>query len=176
MASARATASTHAEKLSGWNGVILIEIKLKNRNEGEGCMLNYEKFKEKLIEMVQSELGKGISVHCAAMEGNDRMMKEGVVLEGKTEPFSLCIHLDELYKNYLRTGNIQMCVRLVVKLERMNGSVNYNAMLDTWENLKSRIFIKLVNSKRNQKRLRNLSHSDFHDVSLLCYVTVCELQ
>lgn len=59
------------------------------------------------------------------------------------------IHLKELYEIYLKDDDIQICVDYILEISKTRKQVEIQMLVGTWEEKKTQISMRLINSEWN---------------------------
>ncbi len=143
-------------------------------------MMNYETFKQRVLDtfidyLPVSYRNKILSVQ--SIEKVNRVV-EGLSFSSKDTNVSAVIYINDMYQEYLESGDLKKT--LADAAERLvEGDCTSRRILPlvqplNEEEIKSRIFFRLINAERNKPLLKKVPHRDYLDLSVIYQVMVSE--
>ena len=134
-------------------------------------MMEYEVFKEVVQGTFLSympESYQGMEVRINPVEKVNRKL-DGLSLLSKDEKcvVSPTIYINDMYENYLRTGDLRKTLREAAKA--VDAAFKDAVMIPSLDisTAKDKIIFQLVNTKQNEDMLKNLPHREFQDLSII---------
>jgi len=132
----------------------------------------YKKFQEELINAIQERIKDGnIAVH--NVKKNNGIELIGITISQNDQNAVPTIYLDEYFENYCNGQSMEQTVDEIMEVyERYRLKEQLDlSFLDHYEPVRERIFLKAVNTEKNQELLKEVPHKDFMDLSLIPYFT-----
>lgn len=136
--------------------------------------MDYKNFLRVVEKQIKQRMTEGMTASLYKEGKNNGTKRVGIAIKEPEAMSSPIIYLEEFYQNYCNGQPIIQIVDEILDLYNDNKSgkellLNPNDIL-TYENVKSRIMIKLINTERNGSYLENAPHKSFMDMSLIFYV------
>lgn len=128
--------------------------------------MNYNDFKENLKEMVNHGLGRGLRASFSMVEKNNGKKEESITFYTEGARFHPTISLENLYEICRKSGDIWIGIQQFLELANTRGQSEVNENLRSWEKVKGKLSIRLVNYAWNRGRLRKMPHKRFHDLAV----------
>lgn len=136
-------------------------------------MMGYEQFKTKLHKKVQKEMGGHANVKCIMVRRNNQVDREELSCEIHGRNATPAIPLEEFYNRYLENG-MDWCVYAAVNIFESGDAISKEELFQTWNAVKKKIRIELVNHAWNEETLETVPHRDFLDLAISFKVRMCE--
>lgn len=136
-------------------------------------MMGYEQFKTELHSRVQKEMGNCAKVQFVMVRKNNQVDWEELSCEMPGRNATPAIPLKEFYNRYLEKG-MEWCVCVTVNVFETGDSVSKEELFQTWDAVKGKIWIELVNHAWNGETLETVPHRDFLDLAFIFRVRMCE--
>jgi hypothetical protein len=133
--------------------------------------MDFNVFVEEIVDLLQERMGEDYDVTVTEVTKNNDVTLTGVVMMKKTENISPTIYLEEPYEEYQAGAKMEELIAKIVACyeERMpDANLNMDFFQD-FEQVKNRIFYKLVNYEKNKKRLETLPHYKWKDLAIVFY-------
>jgi hypothetical protein len=133
--------------------------------------MDFNVFVEEIVDLLQERMGEDYDVTVTEVTKNNDVILTGVVIMKKTENISPTIYLEEPYEEYQAGAEMEEVIEKIVACyeERMpDANLNMDFFQD-FEQVKDRIFYKLVNYEKNKKRLETLPHYKWKDLAIVFY-------
>lgn len=128
--------------------------------------MDYNRYKEALKERVEEQL-ENVEVQYMEVVDNNDTKKEMLALETKDDPVIMRIHMDDIYKQYVATQDLEESKKQVVLLYRSRKQIPEEWMDYSWEQIRSRIRIRLVRLKGNEEFLKNRPYKEVLDMTMI---------
>ncbi len=134
-----------------------------------------EDIKRGIEEIVREKLEDGVVVVRNVMKNNNVSMK-AVSITRKGENATPTIYLKDYYKEYELGKSIESICNEIFEIymdgiDRFKKSVNMDEFSD-FDQIKEKIFYKIINFEMNKKLLRELPHFKFHDLAIIFFIMV----
>lgn len=136
-------------------------------------MLSYKLFKEivkdKFKEYLPEEYQNCKLIFRQVEKVNGTM--DGIILVGETR-VAPCMYINHLYEEYRDNEKVDTILRkaAVSMVEGLKKGPDLNSF--NYESAKDNIYMKLINTSKNQPILENCPHRKFNDLSIVYYVAV----
>lgn len=134
--------------------------------------MNYRNFTEQVKNEVVKKLGEDSFVQLHQETKNNGEKRMGLLIRTLETNIFPIIYLEEYYESYKNGKNIEEIAEEIQHFFfkiRKNESWNGRELL-TYENVKDRIGIRLINTNRNCEILKSIPHIKFWDLSAVFYV------
>lgn len=136
-------------------------------------MLSYKLFKEIVEDKFKAYL-PGEYQNCKLIFRQVEKVngtKDGIILVGETR-VAPCIYINHLYEEYRKHEQLDTILRkaAVSMVEGVKRGPELNSF--NYESAKDNIYMKLINTSKNQPILENCPHRKFNDLSIVYYVAV----
>lgn len=132
--------------------------------------MNYEEFKESLIDNVRERVGQGVTIRTDVVSKNNGKQKEGIIVELGNTIFPI-IYLDDLFDKYNNGWSIKEIVEMIMSLYLSSSddvkdkvSILLNG---EWEKVKDTIEVCVINKEWNTEQLKRLPHVEYLDLALV---------
>lgn len=135
--------------------------------------MNYEDFIYEVCGRLKDRLGEDYIVYPEeVIKSNDTIMKGVMITNNKVSTRTVpIIYLDEYYKKYKSTNDIDGCVESIIKMYKEATHKNMDEMIIDvfdWNKVSSRIYPIIMSKKMNNKLLKNLAYTTYLDL-VVCY-------
>lgn len=135
--------------------------------------MNYEDFIYEVCGRLKDRLGEDYIVYPEeVIKSNDTIMKGVMITNNKASTRTIpIIYLDEYYKKYKSTNDIDGCVESIIKMYKEATYKNMDEMIIDvfdWNKVSSRIYPIIMSKKMNSKLLKNLVYTTYLDFAV-CY-------
>lgn len=143
-------------------------------------MQTQKEFTESIIKEVENIMGNGYNVKVLGTEKiNMGRLHALVILKGGVN-FSQNFYIEELYRDY-QSGRMTIremagriassCYNNTDSIEELKGLGKY---INDKEWAEERLFLQLINSRKNKSLLENSVHMDFNGLSLVLYILAAD--
>lgn len=129
--------------------------------------MDYNEFRNKLLQHVKSKLK---NAEIRNYTKSNSIEREGIFIQDTEKNCIPLIHLDDLYELYKLTGDMECIAEIVFEISRTSRNIDVRATIGSWENVQSRLAVRLINTVWNQKFLQTLPHREYMDLSLVAYM------
>ena len=121
-----------------------------------------------------NETAQDVSVSIHTAQKNNGVMLSGLTFSQKGYNASPTIYMDNYYTEYIAGRDINEIGDGLLSLYYENDlATNYDiSFFDDFGYIKDRLFIKLINRKKNEDFLKQAPHEDFLDLSIVAYVRI----
>lgn len=132
-------------------------------------MMDYEIFKDVVTEKFLSYMPKdyqGMEVKVALVEKVNRKLDGLQLLENGEKIDSPTIYINDIYDEYLRTGDLQESLQNAADaLDRVFKEEPVSPL--DMRKAKDNIIFQLVNTVQNEDMLKKMPHREFQDLSII---------
>lgn len=137
--------------------------------------MNYETFKTKLLEAIDTQAGKEVRIHVEKVQKNNGTWKECLLLARKNSHVVPAIHLDNLYErtdgqpvdfDELAENLLNFC-----QSEARGVEEKMHAISDFYQ-ARDHIYARVINKKRNEDMLADVPHETVLDLAVVCYYEI----
>ena len=136
--------------------------------------MSYEEFKKKLLRMLRERLSDSIKSEIIPVNKNNGIMKETVAIENGIDGLQPLVYVESLYDQYCIGADLSICVSFVVGLYRAMPDLHMEQYFETWEAVKPRITVRVVNWEWNKNELRDIPHKKYMDLAVYCRVVLAQ--
>lgn len=138
--------------------------------------MNFDLFKESLIQILQESLGEEYTIFTDTVIKNNGVELTGMIIKEKDNNASPTIYIDELYKEYQRGVSLKKLadtVQQIYKENQYEEEVNLQKFKN-YESAKEKIVYKLIGEEKNKKLLQSIPHRVFSNLAIVFYYVVDE--
>lgn len=128
--------------------------------------MSYNEFTNNLKAMVKHGLSRGLKASFSLVEKNNGKKEESITFYTEGARFHPTISLENLYGICTESGDIWIGIQQFLELANTRGQSEVNENLRSWEKVKGKLSIRLVNYAWNRGRLRKMPHKRFHDLAV----------
>ena len=136
--------------------------------------MSYEEFKKQLLGMLRERLRDSIKSEIIPVNKNNGIMKETVGIENGIDGLKPLVYVESLYDQYCIGAGLSTCVSFVVGLYHAMPDLHMEKYFETWEAVKSRITVRIVNWEWNKDELRDIPHKKYMDLAVYCRVILAQ--
>lgn len=136
--------------------------------------MSYEEFKKQLLGMLRERLRDSIKSEIIPVNKNNGIMKETVGIENGIDGLKPLVYVESLYDQYCIGADLSACVSFVVGLYHAMPDLHMEKYFETWEAVKSRITVRIVNWEWNKDELRDIPHKKYMDRAVYCRVILAQ--
>lgn len=133
--------------------------------------MNYEEFKENILQAVKEKLGEDYSVRIFSVRKNNGLLLDNLSIQKKGAMVSPCIYLEYVYERFRDGLAMEDAADQIIAYyhasmpKHFDPESYFNA-----ESIRSHLFCRLVNTERNKKLLDECPHLQFLNLSVLFYL------
>ena len=131
------------------------------------------KFIEELFYELSCQLGKEFEMKQKRVWKNNGASYEGLVIEKLEEELSQVVSLDNCYEDFRAGISVQEISEQILKEYRKAvGNVSLLSQQDIWsyERIKDRLYVEMVNRKWNEQYLEHKYYVPFLDLAVVYYI------
>lgn len=136
--------------------------------------MSYEEFKKRLLGMLRERLRDSIKSEIIPVNKNNGIMKETVGIENGIDGLKPLVYVESLYDQYCIGADLSACVSFVIGLYRAMPDLHMEQYFETWEAVKPRITVRIVNWEWNKDELRDIPHKKYMDLAVYCRVILAQ--
>ena len=131
------------------------------------------KFIEELFYELSCQLGKEFEMKQKRVWKNNGVSYEGLVIEKLEEELSQVVSLDNCYEDFRAGISVQEISEQILKeYRKAAGNVSLLSQQDRWsyERIKDRLYVEMVNRKWNEQYLEHKYYVPFLDLAVVYYI------
>ena len=131
------------------------------------------KFIEELFYELSCQLGKEFEMKQKRVWKNNGVSYEGLVIEKLEEELSQVVSLDNCYEDFRAGISVQEISEQILKeYRKAAGNVSSLSQQDIWsyERIKDRLYVEMVNRKWNEQYLEHKYYVPFLDLAVVYYI------
>ena len=131
------------------------------------------KFIEELFYELSCQLGKEFEMKQKRVWKNNGVSYEGLVIEKLEEELSQVVSLDNCYEDFRVGISVQEISEQILKeYRKAAGNVSLLSQQDIWsyERIKDRLYVEMVNRKWNEQYLEHKYYVPFLDLAVVYYI------
>lgn len=134
--------------------------------------MNYNNFCESIKKEVANQLPRH-TVEIQEMGKINSVKRIGLVIQEKNKNVSPIIYLEEYYQEYLRRNKFHEIAKEIVLFYKnvKDGKFDTEKLMN-FEDIKNKIGLKLINTKKNKEFLKTVPSIPFLDLSIIFYVLI----
>ncbi len=135
--------------------------------------MDKNKFVEKLFYVLSCQLGKEFQLKQKRVWKNNGTSYEGLVIEKLEEELSQVVSLDNCYEDFRAGISVQEISEQILKeYRKAAGNVSLLSQQDIWsyERVKDRLYVEMVNRKWNEQYLEHKYYVPFLDLAVVYYI------
>lgn len=136
--------------------------------------MNYCEFQSYICDRVKERLGEDYTISIYSVLKNNSLELEALMIQSKTENICPTIYLEKYYGDYCNGSTIDEIVDAILALydsareQTPSMDMNYFA----FEDVKSQIYFRLINNKKNKQLLQNVPHKKNLDLAITFHCLV----
>lgn len=141
------------------------------RREWERGKMDFKVFVENIVDLLQKRMGKGYEIRVTKVTKNNGIELTGVILMGESDNISPTIYLEGLFAEYQAGTTIEKLADKIIDFyqkQMPDGGLNMDFFKD-YEQVKDRIYYKLVSFDKNRKLLETIPHYRWNDLAIIFY-------
>lgn len=136
--------------------------------------MSYEEFKKQLLRMLRERMRDSIKSEIIPVNKNNGIMKETVGIENGIDGLKPLVYVESLYDQYCIGADLSTCVSFVVGLYHAMQGLHMEQYFETWEAVKPRITVRVVNWEWNKDELSEIPHKKYMDLAVYCRVVLAQ--
>lgn len=138
--------------------------------------MDFNVFVENIVDLLQKRMGDAYEIKATKVTKNNDIELTGVMIMRESDHISPTIYLEGLYEEYQNGAAIERLAENMMTFynEHMpDNDLNLDFFMD-FEQVRDRIFYKLVSYEQNSKLLEKLPHYRWHDLAIIFYYAMEE--
>lgn len=139
--------------------------------------MNYKEFKEQLEKELSkiSEQGN-YSIEFDSFLKNNGQKLDGVIIKQKDNDIAPVVYLDQFYNEFLKGRSVSDIAREIFLLagKGMEAISKEQVPQMTWESIKDRLYVTVINAEANEDLLVNTPHRRLEDLAIVPKIRVTE--
>ena len=134
----------------------------------------FDKFTVKIQKAMENHYGDEYIVNIKEVNKNNGLLIHGLTVMKKSEMVCPTIYLESFYERYNEGESLSDIVMEIIEILRVSDEYKPEGLdsFNEYEQVKSRLIIKLINKRFNEKLLENIPYRDFCDLAIVCMVEV----
>ena len=135
--------------------------------------MDKNEFIKKLFYVLSCQLGKEVEMKQKRVWKNNGAFYEGLVIEKLEEELSQVVSLDNCYEDFRAGISVQEISEQILKeYRKAAGNVSLLSQQDIWsyERIKNRLYVEMVNRKWNEQYLEHKYYVPFLDLAVVYYI------
>ncbi len=138
--------------------------------------MNFELFKESVIQLIKKKLGEEYRVFADDVMKNNGIVLTGIIIQEPNNNASPTIYINSFYEDYLRGVSVKQIADAICEIYTQNRYIKSVDMsrFTSYEEAKRQIAYKLVHYDKNRKLLEDIPHRQFYNLALVFYYIVTE--
>lgn len=136
--------------------------------------MNYEEFKEELLRILRERLRDSGKFDIIPVNKTNGVLKETVGIENSIDGLRPLVYVESLYEQYCLGADLSTCVGFVIGLYRSMTGVHMEQYFESWEEVKQKIVVRLINWEWNKDELVYIPHKKYLDLAVYCRIILAE--
>lgn len=138
--------------------------------------MDFNVFTDNIVNVLQQRMGHEYDVKVTKVTKNNDIELTGVVLMKESDNLSPTIYLDGLFEEYQDGAYIEDLAEQIIRLykEQLPAGRLDMDFFRNFEQVKDRIFYKLVSYNKNRKMLEKLPYYKWNDLAIIFYYAMEE--
>ena len=133
--------------------------------------MDYDEFKERLLDELKERLRKSIRAEIIPIRKNG-VIREAVGMEEGLNMMKPLVYVENLYDQYCLGAALSTCVGFVMGLYNAIPEFQAEQYFETWEEVKPKITIRLVNWEWNRDELTEIPYQKYLDLAVYCRIVL----
>lgn len=130
-------------------------------------MLSFKDFTNEVLEKLKERLGYKYNFQVTEVEKNNNVKKIAILAREHEESSSIVVYVEDYYEEYINGVCIEQIVYSMSAFIQSNHiEINVEEIKD-YEQIKDRLFFRLINYEANKASLRNVPHIKYLDLSII---------
>lgn len=131
--------------------------------------MDYDEFKERLLGELRERLRKSIRAEIIPVNKNG-VIREAVGMEEGLNEMKPLVYVENLYDQYCIGAALSTCAGFVMGLYKAIPEFHAEQYFETWEEVKPKITIRLVNWEWNRDELTEIPYQKYLDLAVYCRI------
>lgn len=140
--------------------------------------MTFNEFTEKILIKIDERLWPEEEAVFKKIKKNNDLVLSGIVIRERGKNIAPTIYIDDFYKKYRKCKeyNIDIVVRDILNLAREKRNIDCFdvGFYENYENIKSNMYLKLINKEMNEKLLSEIPYKSFLDLVQVVYCDVSD--
>ena len=135
--------------------------------------MDFNEFKETIIKYLKEDYGEE-NITCKEYRKNNSSIRTGITVRRDKINIFPMVYLENYYEELDKGRDIEeiaQMIALTLKKAELDEVFDVEFITD-YENIKDKVFIKVINTEKNKELLESVPHFDYLDVSIVFYVGV----
>ena len=135
--------------------------------------INITEFAQEVVKEIEKKIPDAEVTVREVVKTNDTVL-HGVTIMEKSSNIAPTIYMDDFFEAYLNGDvTVEQIVDRIIEITNDRPAISFDkdSVMD-FENAKSRLRIKLVNTKKNEQFLQDVPHTEFLDLSAIYQLLV----
>ena len=138
-------------------------------------MLSYSEFKDAVASSIKNYLNESYqdaTISIVPVLKNNNLRLDGLTIRRKDEAVCPNVYINGMYDQYKDGRELEDILSDIARIRQSHGGpLNLDvAAITDWEQVKTKVLIKLVNSALNAEYLEGKPHKDIADLSAIYYI------
>ena len=132
--------------------------------------MGIEEFCEEVINELQELVSTDTDIQMQKVYKNNGLCLDGIVIRYVNEICTPQIYVNDYFQSYQNgKKSITQIAKEVLKLRKSMEREKIDPITDLrWENIKDKVFCRLVNLQMNQKKIEHIPHRTYLDFAITC--------
>ena len=147
-------------------------------------MMVFEDFTKKLVNRMETRLGKGYRIQVKDTLKNNSIVEHQLMLRKNGSSVVPAIYLQEQYELYMKQPDEErldwIIENILASYEQQEKEMDEVSKLSNkllhYEHVKDNILFKLINTEDNEELLMQVPHISYLDLSIVFYVSISETE
>ncbi len=135
--------------------------------------MDFNEFKETIIKYLMEDYGEE-NITCKEYRKNNSSIRTGISI--RKDKINICptVYLENYYEELDKGRDIEEIASMIAHtLKQAEFTKDFDVEYITdYENIKDKVFIKVINTEKNEELLEGVPHFNYLDVSIVFYVGV----
>ncbi len=133
--------------------------------------MGYDEFKEQLLDELKERLRKSIRAEIIPISKNG-VIREAIGMEEGLNEMKPLVYVENLYDQYRLGAALSTCAGFVMGLYNAIPEFHVEQYFETWEEVKPKITIRLVNWEWNRDELTEIPYQKYLDLAVYCRIVL----
>lgn len=136
--------------------------------------MDIREFAEELRELLLGRMTEIKDIKIEKCLKNNSVALTGLIFSEETSNVCPTIYVDGYFKQHNAGRSIESIIEEIIReyrRSRLHPQIDVNFIRD-WEQVKSMVAYKLINTEQNQELLQNIPHKEILDLSMVFYIAV----
>lgn len=135
--------------------------------------MNYETFKETILQLIREEFEEGVQVSLHEIPKNNGVIRDGLTILQPGQHISPTIYLEPYFEKFQDNTSLALLTAEIISEYNQGRGLDLNADFFTdFEQAAPRICYKVISRSKNETLLENLPHLEILDLAVVFYYKV----